>query len=123
MAVVQNVALGTFSSSVHVDAVIDTGATLCIVPPIFARLLGFDPSNRLRGGPIRVIGGSTVQIDEHRLEWVRVGSARAFDVKMGVARTFEGPGARKMLVGLTFIKQFRTVFDFERNRVLFRARG
>ena len=122
MAVVRNVALGTYSSSVHLDAVIDTGATLCIVPPIFARLLGFDSSNRLRGGPIKVIGGSTVHIDEHRLEVVRVGSARVFGIRMGVARTFEGPGARRMLVGLNFIKQFRTTFDFDENRVLFRAR-
>jgi predicted aspartyl protease len=75
MAIVQNVALGSVSDEVHLDAVIDTGATMCIVPPIFARQLGFDSSNRLRGGPIRVIGGSIVQIDEHRLEWVRVGSA------------------------------------------------
>jgi hypothetical protein len=75
MVVVRNVALGTYSSSVHLDAVIDTGATLCIVPPIFARLLGFHVGNRLRGGPLKVIGGNTVQIDEHRLEVVRVGSA------------------------------------------------
>ena len=41
MVVVENVALGTFSAEVHVDAVIDTGSTLCVVPPIFARQLGF----------------------------------------------------------------------------------
>jgi hypothetical protein len=50
------------------------------------------------------------------------GSAKAYDVRIGVQKTFSGSGARKMLVGLTFIKQFRTVFDFEQNRVLFRAR-
>jgi hypothetical protein len=95
MAVVQNVALATLFDEVHVDAVIDTGATLCIVPPIFARQLGFDSSNGLRGGPIRVIGGSTVQINEHRLEWVRVGSAMAYDVEIGVCTTFAG--SRNML--------------------------
>ena len=91
MVVVENVALGTLTDEVHMDAVIDTGATLCIVPPIFARQLGFDSRNRLRGGPIRVIGGSIVQIDEHRLEWVRVGSATAYDVTIGVCTTFSLP--------------------------------
>jgi hypothetical protein len=41
---------------------------------------------------------------------------------MGVTRTFDGPGARKMLVGLNFIRQFRTTFDFDEGRVLFRSR-
>jgi hypothetical protein len=61
-------------------------------------------------------------MDMHRLEWVRVGSARAFGVMMGVAESFAGPGARKMLVGLTFIRQFRTTFDFTGGRVIFRSR-
>lgn len=113
MVVVQNVALGTFSDEIHLDAVIDTGATLCVVPPIFARQLGFDYSNRLKGGPVMDIVGGTVQMDVHRLEWVRVGSAKAYDVKIGVQDTFAGPGFRKMLVGLASIKQFRTIFDFD----------
>jgi predicted aspartyl protease len=77
MAVVQNVTLGTLTDEIHLDAVIDTGSTLCVVPPIFARQLGFDSSNRLEGGLVRVIGGGTVQMDRHRLERVRVGSAMA----------------------------------------------
>jgi hypothetical protein len=40
MAVVQNVTLGTLTDEIHLDAVIDTGSTLCVVPPIFARQLG-----------------------------------------------------------------------------------
>lgn len=113
--------LSTFADEIHVDAVIDTGSTLCVVPPIFARQLGFERSNRLQGGPANVIGGGSVQMDVHRLEWVRVGSAKAYDVKIGVQTTFAGPGARIMLVGLTFMKQFRTVFDFSGARVLFRS--
>jgi predicted aspartyl protease len=121
MAVVQNVTLGTLTDEIHLDAVIDTGSTLCVVPPIFARQLGFNSSNRLEGGLVRVIGGGTVQMDKHRLERVRVGSAMAYDVEIGVQNTFAG--SRQMLVGLTFIKQFRTTFDFDEGRVLFRARN
>jgi predicted aspartyl protease len=121
MAVIQNVTLGTLTDEIHLDAVIDTGSTLCVVPPIFARQLGFNSSNRLEGGLVRVIGGGTVQMDKHRLERVRVGSAMAYDVEIGVQNTFAG--SRQMLVGLTFIKQFRTTFDFDEGRVLFRARS
>ena len=123
MVVVENVALGTLTDEVHLDAVIDTGATLCVVPPMFARQLGFDYNNRLEGGPVHVIGGGRVHMDVHRLEWVKVGSAKAYDVKIGVQSTFAGLGSRKMLVGLTFIRQFRTTFDFDEKRVLFRARN
>ena len=118
---VQNVPLGTLTDEIHLDAVINTGSTLCVVPPIFARQLGFDSSNRLEGGLVRVIGGGTVQMDKHRLERVRVGSSMAYDVEIGVQNTFAG--SRQMLVGLTFIKQFRTTFDFDEGRVLFRARN
>jgi predicted aspartyl protease len=120
MAVVENVTLATLSDEVHLDAVIDTGATVCVVPPIFARALGFDSSNRLGGGPVQVIGGGSAEMDIHRLEWVKVGSAKAYDVEIGVANTFAG--SLRMLVGLTFIKQFRTTLDFDGRRVIFRSR-
>jgi predicted aspartyl protease len=120
MAVVENVALSTLTDQVHLDAVIDTGSTMCVVPPIFADTLGFDSSNRLEEGPVGVIGGGYVRMDVHRLEWVRVGSAKAYNVKFGVQKTL--PESRMMLVGLTFIKQFRTIFDFDGGRVVFRSR-
>lgn len=120
MVVVQNVALATLSDEVHLDGVIDTGSTLCVVPPVFARALGFDYSNRLDGARVNVIGGGSVEMDIHQLEWVRVGSAQAYDVRIGVSDTFAG--SRNMLVGLTFIKQFRTIFDFDGGRVVFRSR-
>ncbi len=111
------------TDEIRLDGVIDTGSTLCVVPPIFARQLGFDSSNRLDQGPVNVIGGGSVHMDIHRLEWVQVGSATAYGVMFGVQNTFAGAGARKMLVGLTFIKEFRTIFDFEGWRVLFRSRS
>ncbi len=60
-------------------------------------------------------------MDMHRLEYVKVGSARAYSVTFGVHEAF--PKSRIVLVGLTFIRQFRTTFDFDENRVLFRTGG
>ena len=50
MVVVENVTLSTLYDEVHLDAVIDTGSTLCVVPPFYAGQLGFDYSNRLDKG-------------------------------------------------------------------------
>ena len=118
--VVRNVTLGTLTNEIHVDAMIDTGSTFCVVPPIFARALRFDHANRLHRRPVNVVG-SQVQMDMHRLEYVKVGSAKAYGVIFGVHNAF--PDSRVMLVGLTLIRQFNTLtFDFGENRVLFRSR-
>jgi predicted aspartyl protease len=121
LAVVENVTLSTLTDEIRLDGVIDTGATLCVVPPSFARQLGFDDSNRLDQQSVNVIGGGSIDMDIHRLEWVKVGSAKAYSVMFGVQDTFAGAGSRKMLVGLSFIRQFRTIFDFKGRRVLFRS--
>ena len=60
-------------------------------------------------------------MDMHRLEYVKLGTAKAYSVVFGAHDTF--PGTRNMLVGLTFIRQFRTTFDFDEKRVLFRSRN
>jgi predicted aspartyl protease len=122
LPVVRNVTLATEAAEVHLDAVIDTGSTLCIVPPFFASQFGFDYSNRLEGGPLKVIGGGSVETNVYMLESVQVGSAKVYEVKIGVQETFDGPGARTMLVGQTFIKRFRTIFDFDSDHVIFRPR-
>ena len=59
-------------------------------------------------------------MDMHRLEYVKVGSAKAYGVMFGVHDTF--PDSKAVLVGLTFIRQFNTLtFDFDQKRVLLRC--
>jgi len=60
-------------------------------------------------------------MDLHRLEYLRVGSAKAYSVMFAVHNTV--PRARYMLVGLSFIRKFTTTVDFDDNRVLFRSRA
>ena len=120
IALVRNVALGTPTTEYHLDAMIDTGATDCIIPPSIARALGFHSGNRIRRQLTNTLG-SQVQMDLHRLDHLRVGSAKAWEVRIGVHTTM--PGSRWMIVGLSFMRQFRTTFDFDEGRVLFRARN
>jgi predicted aspartyl protease len=116
---VRNVALGTLTTEHHLDGLMDTGATHCIVPPSAARALGFNSGNRIRTETTTVVG-SQVEMDVHRLHYLRVGSAKAWSVTIAVYNAV--PGARYILVGLSFMRQFRTTFDFDERRVLFRAR-
>jgi len=117
LPMVRNVTLGTLTGEIHLDAVIDTGSTYCVVPPSIARALGFDFSNRLWRRAVGVVG-NLVEMDMHHLEYVTVGSAKVYSVLFGVHNTF--PRSRDMLVGLTFMSNFRTTFDFDEKRVLFR---
>jgi hypothetical protein len=60
-------------------------------------------------------------MDVHQLDYLRVGSAKAWSVMIAVYNTV--PKSRYMLVGLSFISKFRTTFDFDEKRVLFRSRN
>lgn len=117
---VRNVTLGTPTTEQHLDALIDTGATYCIVPPSIARVLGFNSGNRIGTEKTNIVG-SQVEMDVHRLEYVRVGSAKAWSVMFAVYNAV--PRTRYMLVGLSFIGKFRTTFDFDEERVVFRSRA
>ena len=120
VAMIRNVTLGTLTTEQHLDALIDTGASLCIVPPSIARVLEFHSGNRIRTEKTNIVGGQ-VEMDVHRLEYLKVGSAKAWSVMIGVHNTI--PNSRYMLVGLSFMSRFRTTFDFKEGRVLFRSRA
>jgi predicted aspartyl protease len=117
--IVNNITLATMTSEIHVDALIDTGASICVVPPNIARALRFEPDNRLRQKRVNVVGGQ-VKMDVHRLEYMKVGSAKAYNVPFGVYSTFSEP--RITLVGLTFMEKFTTItFDHALLREVFRG--
>jgi predicted aspartyl protease len=116
--IVRNITLATITREIHVDALIDTGASMCVVPPSIATALGFKPRDRLRQRDVNVVGGQ-VKMDMHRLEYMKVGSAKAYNVVFGVYSTFSEP--RITLVGLTFMEKFATVtLDLAEKRVVFR---
>lgn len=116
----RNVTLATMNRELHVDAIFDTGATLCIIPDAFARTLGFHPGNRLETRPFDVVGGRRITMDIHRLERVVVGTARAHNVMFGVSAA--GVRWSLVLLGLTFIGQFETAtVNFAAKRLLLRG--
>lgn len=117
-ALIRNVTLGLIDRELRLDAILDTGATVCVIPPRTAGLLGFDSRNRLRSIKTNVVGGQ-IMMDLHRLEYLRVGTAQAYSITFGIANTGQ---SRFMLLGLPFIRLFTTTVDFDEGRVLFRSR-
>lgn len=80
IALVRNATLGTLTTEQHLDALIDTGATYCIIPPSNARALGFNSGNRIGREKVATVGGQ-IEMDMHSLEYLKVGSARAYRVQ------------------------------------------
>ncbi len=119
VVLLRNVRLGTITNERRVDALLDTGATYCVVPSSIALSLGFNEGNRLGKQMMNVVGGR-VEMDLHKLEYVRTGTAQVYRVSFCVGNL--GPAFRFMLLGLSFVEHFTTTLDFDRKRVLFRRR-
>lgn len=117
LVLIQNVTLNSGTREVRVDAVLDTGATHCVIPRLEAERLGFAPDNRLGFYRVRGIGG-IIMMDRHRLDYVQAGAARAYDVSCLVG---ESP-FDFMLLGMSFIERFTTTLDLDAMRVIFRPR-
>ena len=122
LVIIRNVTLGTVSDKLHVDAVLDTGSTHCIVPPSVAKLLGYHRGNRLGAQGTNVVGGGQRLLDRHSLDYVKVGTARANRISFLVAE-FGTDYRFFMLLGLSFIRKFMLTVNFEDNLILFRSRS
>lgn len=119
--VIRNVTLSTKSDKLHVDAILDTGSTHCVVPPNIAKLLGFHKGNRLGVQRTNVVGGGKRLLDRHCLEHVKVGTARVHRVSFLEAE-FGSDFRFFMLLGLSFISKFMITVNLDENLVLFRSR-
>ena len=120
LVVIRNVTLSTMSDKIHVDAILDTGATHCIVPPNVAEVLGFRKGNRLGVHKYNVVGGMKRSADRHCLEHVKVGTARAHRISF-LVDNFGSEFRFFMLLGLSFISKFMMTVNFDNNLILFRS--
>lgn len=120
LAVVQGVSLGVMNGEQRIDAVLDTGATYCVVPTDVALLLGFNKQNRLGTRPVNVVGG-VKNMDLHTMEYMRVGTATAYRVDFLVS-DINRQNRLLMLLGLSFLRRFAaTTLDLDGGRVVFRG--
>lgn len=117
LVLIQDVALNSGDRKARVDAVLDTGATYCVIPRQEAERLGFASGNRLSSYRVWGVGG-IVAMDRHRLEYIQAGAARAHDVDCLVGKY----PSDFMLLGMSFIEKFTITLDLDTMRVVFRPR-
>jgi len=101
------------------DFVLDTGATVTCVAATTAERLALPPRRGAVGVGVGIGGASRVGFV--RVDSLRIGAARAFDMSACVL-DLEHMGAFGPeidgLVGLDFLQEFRVTLDFQRNILL-----
>ncbi len=100
LPVISNVVLAAQGEELTIDAILDTGSTHCVIPHQQAMRLGLTSENRLGIHRIRGIGGFVTTMDRHRLQFVQVGAARAYEVDALTGDAL----AQFMLLGTSLLK-------------------
>jgi|GEM_PF-6328008 predicted aspartyl protease len=118
LIVIQNIELGFRGKTARADALLDTGATYCVIPDFVAEQLDLRESDKVGTEVVQAILGRRSTMDRHRIDRMRAGTAQAHDVDILVGEAVLG----LMLLGMSFIGKFTTTLDLDEKRVLFRPR-
>ena len=110
--VVKNVKLTGPAGSISVDMVLDTGAGICMVNWLHLKIIGYDPAIVEEREEI-VTANGIIEVPRLKIEKISVGDMEAENVDVIVHDIPEMAGI-KGLLGLSFIKNFRTVIDFKK---------
>ncbi|WP_348758754.1 retropepsin-like aspartic protease family protein [Candidatus Methylocalor cossyra] len=115
---VQAILVGPNAIGKTVPLLVDTGASLVVLPASMVAELGFAPE-QLRDGFGQTANG-TVPMRLGQLRLVRVGAVAAEAVEVGfVADSLLGDA---MLLGMSFLRRFRMTIDDQRNELILMAR-
>lgn len=119
LAVIRDVRLAAGDRVAPADALLDTGATYCVIPEEVADRLNFQPGERLGVERVQGVLGRAATMERYRLEYMRVGTAQVYGVDILVGEAVLG----LMLLGMSFIGKFTTTLDLDAARVIFRPRA
>lgn len=118
LIVIRNVELGFGDETARADALLDTGATYCVIPDFVAEQLDLRQSRKAGTEVVQAVLGRRSTMDRYRIDRMRAGTAQAHGVDILVGEAVLG----LMLIGMSFIGNFTTTLDLDENRVLFRPR-
>lgn len=118
LAVIRDVRLAAGDQQAPADALLDTGATYCVVLEEVADRLNFQPGERLGVERVQGVLGRVATMQRYRLENMRAGTAQVYGVDILVGEAVLG----LMLLGMSFIGKFTTTLDLDAGRVIFRPR-
>lgn len=109
--IVENVKLTGPTGSISVDMILDTGAGISAVSWSDLKIIGYDPAVVEEREDI-VTANGVIEVPRLKIEKITVGDLEADNIYVICHDIPELVGIRGML-GLNFLKDFRTVIDFK----------
>jgi clan AA aspartic protease (TIGR02281 family) len=109
---VRNVKIVGPRGSIKVDMILDTGASLTTLSWADLKVIGYDPAVVSDRQEVITANG-VIEALKLRVDRISVGDAEAGDVEVICHDIPEFTGVRGLL-GLSFLKHFRTVMDYRR---------
>jgi gag-polyprotein putative aspartyl protease len=98
LVLIQDITLGFGGREAPRDAIFDTGSMHCITKAL-ANRLNLHPGERIGAERVQGVSGRAILLDRSLLEYVRAGTAQAWDVDVLVGGTAPG---NFMLLGMSF---------------------
>lgn len=108
--VVRNVKITGTKGSVWVDLIFDSGAAFTALSWSVLKIIGYDPAI-IPGRQEIITANGVIGVPKLRVKSITVGDVEAQDVEVICHDIPELAGIRGLL-GLSFLKHFRTVMDF-----------
>jgi clan AA aspartic protease (TIGR02281 family) len=111
--VVRSVKVTGPQGSVRVDFILDTGAAVTTLSWSVLKLIGYDPAVATERHAVITANG-IIEVPKLRVESIAVGDVEAREVEVVCHDIPELAGIRGLL-GLSFLKHFRTVIDYQQD--------
>jgi clan AA aspartic protease (TIGR02281 family) len=108
--VVRNVKITGPRGSVGVDLVFDTGAAFVALSWSVLKALGYDPAVVPERQEIITANG-VIEVPKLRVDSIAIGNVEAHEVEV-ISHDIPGLAGVRGLLGLSFLKHFRTVIDY-----------
>lgn len=108
--ILKNVRIAGTRGSINVDMILDTGAALTVVSWSDLKAIGYDPAVVIGREEI-VTANGVIEVPKLRVEQIAAGGVEARDVEV-ICHDIPELVAIRGLLGLSFLKHFRTVIDY-----------
>ena len=110
-------------SSYHALFLLDTGANLTVLTPLYAGRLGIVVPENARRRTIRAVGGAPHSIPIVKVARLAVGEAVVESMDVGVYEAFPQSRSIDGILGADFLNRFNLTFDRTHNRLLLHPVG
>ena len=105
-------------SPYHALFLVDTGANLTVLTPLFAQRLGIAVPDNARRRNLRAVGGGALSIPLVRITRLAVGDAFIENIDVGVYEAFPQTRSIDGILGADFLHRFNVTLDRTNGRML-----